>query len=69
MSYGFNSVDDISRAIIYSGAMKDKKGGSCAAEGRLIYDHIKSLKEENEKLKKENKSITSHRDRLLRKMR
>ena len=28
----------------------------------------KEMKEENEKLKKENKSITSHRDRLLRKM-
>ena len=93
MSYGYNSVDDISRAIIHSGGMKDKKGvAMCEVNAQLIYDHIKSLKEEiillncklsseklsraprlwkemkeeNEKLKKENKSITSHRDRLLR---
>ena len=96
MSYGYNSVDDISRAIIHSGGMKDKKGvAMCEVNAQLIYDEIKDLKqeiillncklsseklsraprlwkemkEENEKLKKENKSITSHRDRLLRKMR
>lgn len=96
MSYGFNSVDDISRAIMHSGGMKDKKGVAMyEVNGRLIYDEIKDLKqqiillnckisseklsraprlwnemkEENEKLKRENKSITSHRDRLLKKMR
>ena len=44
MSYGFNSVDDISRAIMDSGGMKDKKGvPMCEVNARLIYDYIKSL--------------------------
>jgi len=47
MSYGFNSVDDISRAIMHSGGMKDEKGvAMCEVNARLIYDEIKDLKQE-----------------------
>ena len=47
MSYGYNSVDDISRAIIHSGGMKDKKGvAMCEVNAQLIYDEIKDLKQE-----------------------
>jgi len=46
MSYGFNSVDDISRAICHSGGMKDKYGTPmCDVNAKIIYDHIKSLEE------------------------
>jgi myosin heavy subunit len=44
MSYGFNSVDDISRAICHSAGMKDKHGTPmCDVNAKIIYEHIKSL--------------------------
>ena len=44
MSYGFNSVDDISRAICHSSGMKDKRGTPmCDVNAKIIYDHIKTL--------------------------
>jgi len=51
MSYGFNSVDDISRAICHSGGMKDKYGTPmCDVNAKLIYDYIKSLEETLQKI-------------------
>ena len=44
MSYGFNTVDDISRAICHSSGMKDKHGTPmCDVNAKIIFDHIKSL--------------------------
>ena len=44
MSYGFNTVDDISRAICHSGGMKDKHGTPmCDVNAKIIFNHIKSL--------------------------
>jgi len=44
MSYGFNTVDDISRAICHSSGMKDKHGTPmCDVNAKIIYDYIKTL--------------------------